>query len=120
MKKLVIALFVMGIAFPSFAGLKPKNVVGTWTYELTVEGQNTRGTLKFEKDGKGLSGEVITEDGYTFPMTKVEIREGDVLYFEMEDNYAPYKASMIIDGKAYAGTVDRNGVEVPVTGKMLE
>ena len=84
MKKFVIGLFILGIAIPTFAGLKPKDVAGTWTYEITMDGQTISGTMKFEKDGKELSGEVITMEGYNFPMTKVEIRDDNVLYFEME------------------------------------
>lgn len=120
MKKLVIAVCILAISLPSFAGLKPKNVEGKWSYEISMDGQTVSGTLKFERNGKELSGEVLTEEGYTFPMTKVEIRENNVLYFEMEADYVPYKSTMIIDGESYTGTVDRDGVEVPVKGKKLE
>jgi len=121
MKKLVLALFVLGIALPSFAGgLKVKDVVGAWSYEIVVDYETVSGTLKFEKNGKELTGKVITAEGQTYPMTKVEIRDDNVLYFEMEADYVPYKASMIIDGKKYKGTVDRDGVEVPVTGEKME
>ena len=37
MKKLFIALFVLGFALPTFAGLKVKDVVGTWSYEIVTD-----------------------------------------------------------------------------------
>ena len=87
MKKLFIALFVLGIALPSFAGLKVKNVVGSWSYQIETEYETLTGTLIFEKDGKGLTGQVITDDGQTIPLLKVEIKEDNVLYFEVEVDY---------------------------------
>jgi hypothetical protein len=63
MKKLLIGLFILGIALPTFAGLKPKDVAGTWSYELNMEGQTVGGQLKFVRDGRELTGEVITGEG---------------------------------------------------------
>ena len=120
MRKLVIALFILGIAMPTFAGLKPKDVAGTWSYELKMDYESLNGKLKFEKNGKELTGEVINDDGYSFPMTKIEIRDNNEVYFEMEADGVPYKATMIIDGKTYKGSVDVNGMELPVAGKKIE
>jgi len=120
MKKLVIALFVLGIALPSFAGLKVKDVVGKWSYTVVMEYETISGTLKFEKNGKELIGEVITDEGETIPMTKVEIRDNNVLYFELEVDYSIMEVSMTIDGKKYNGTIVTNGEEVSVTGEKTE
>jgi len=120
MKKVLIALFVLGIALPSFAGINVKDVVGTWSYELVMEYETISGTLKFEKDGKELTGEVLTDEGQTIPMNKVEIRDNDVLYFSLDVDYNLMEVSMSIDGKKYTGTVASNGGEVPVTGKKVE
>ena len=84
MKKVIIALFVLGIALPSFAGLKVKNVAGTWRYQIETEYETMSGTLEFEKDGKGLTGQVITDDGDIIPLSKVEIMENNVLHFELK------------------------------------
>lgn len=105
---------------PTFAGLKPKDVEGKWSHEIQMDHETISGTLKFEKNGKELTGEVITGEGYTFRMTKVENRENNVLYFKMEADYVPYKSSMIIEGKNYKGTVDAQGTELPVSGKKTE
>jgi hypothetical protein len=120
MKKLVIALFVLGMALPSFAGIKVKDVVGTWSYTIETDYETMTGSLVFEKDGKGLSGKVVTDDGQTIPMTKVEIRDNNVLYFELEVDYSVMEATMIIEGKKYTGTVASEAGVLTVTGEKIE
>ena len=120
MKKLVIALFVLGMALPSFAGIKVKDVVGTWSYKIETEYETMSGTLVFEKDGDGLSGEVVTDMGETIPMTKVEIRDNNVLYFELEVNYNVMESTITIEGKKYKGTVAAEGGEMEVVGEKIK
>ena len=120
MKKLVIALFVLGMALPSFAGLKEKNVVGSWSYKMETEYETTSGTLKFKLQDKKLVGEVLTGDGQTFQMTKVEIRENEVLYFELEVDYSVFEVTLTIDGKKYTGAVVVDGEELSVSGEKIE
>lgn len=120
MKKVIIALFVLGISLPSFAGLKEKNVVGTWSYEIETEYETMTGTLTFEKDGDGLTGHVTSDAGDMIPMTKVEIRENNVLHFEIEVDYNLLKADMNIDGKTYTGTVGSDAGEMIVKGEKVK
>jgi hypothetical protein len=121
MKKLIIALFVLGIALPSFAaGLKVKDVVGTWSYEVVTDMETLTGTMKFEKDGKELTGQIFSDDGQTIPLSNVQIKENNVLYFEMEVDYNPLEVSMTIEGKKYTGTFGNDGGEVPVTGAKID
>lgn len=120
MKKLIIALFVLGFALPTFAGLKVKDVVGTWSYEVVTDTETLSGTLKFEKDGKKLTGQVITDDGQIIPMSNVQIKENNVLYFEMEVDYTLLKSTMNIEGKKYTGTIVADGGEVPVKGEKID
>ena len=120
MKKLVIALFVLGMALPSFAGIKVKDVVGTWSYKIETEYETMTGNLVFEKDGDGLSGKVVTDMGETFHMTKVEIRDNNVLYFEIEVDYNVMEATMNIEGKEYKGIVAAEGGEMVVIGEKIK
>jgi hypothetical protein len=120
MKKLVIALFVLGMALPSFAGLKVKDVAGTWSYEIVTDMETLTGTLKFEKNGKELTGQVITDDGQTIPLSNVEIRDNNVLHFELEVDYTLLEANISIDGKKYTGTIGTDGGEAPVTGEKIK
>ena len=120
MKKLVIALFVLGMALPSFAGIKVKDVVGAWSYKIETEYETMTGKLVFEKDGDGLSGMVLTDMGETFEMTKVEIRDNNVLYFELEVDYNVMEATITIEGKKYKGTVAGEGGEMEVVGEKIK
>ena len=46
MKKLFILLFVLGVSLPSLAGLKEKNVIGTWSYKVETDQESLTGTIK--------------------------------------------------------------------------
>jgi hypothetical protein len=120
MKKLIIALFILGLALPTFAGLKVKDVVGTWSYEIVIDMETLTGTLKFEKDGEELTGQVITDDGQIIPLSNVQIKENNVLYFELEVDYSIFKSTMNIEGKKYTGTINIDGREFPVSGEKIE
>lgn len=120
MKKLIIALFVLGIALPTFAGIKVKDVVGTWSFKIELDYEEQTGTLVFKKEGKELTGEVVTSDGQIIPMTKVEIRENNVLYFETNVENSIMEISMTIEGKKYTGTIVADVGEIAVTGEKIE
>ena len=95
-------------------------MVGTWSYTIETGYETMTGTLVFEKDGKGLTGKVVTDDGQTIPMNKVEIKENNVLYFELEVDYNLLTSTMTIDGKKYTGTVSSDAGELTVTGEKME
>ncbi|MDX1285588.1 MAG: hypothetical protein R3182_11270 [Draconibacterium sp.] len=117
MKKLLLVFFVLGIALSGYAELKPKQVIGKWKYEVDADGQTMTGTLKFfEKEGK-LKGEVITDMEGTFPMTKVELKEGNVLYFELQPEYDVIKVSVKVDGAKFKGTGSTYQGEFALTGE---
>ena len=70
---------------PVFAKIKAKQVAGTWTYTVQVPDGDLTGSLEFTKEKKGkLSGKVISNTGDTYTMLKVEIKDGDVVYFEIQ------------------------------------
>ena len=115
-----MALFVLGIAIPSFAKLKVKDVAGTWSYEIVTDMETLSGTMKFEKDGKELTGTVTTDNGQTIPFTKVEIRDNNVLYLELEIDYNPFEVSITIDGNKYSGTIGTDGRGAPISGAKIE
>ena len=121
MKNLFICLFIMFVSVPVVAKIKTKHIAGTWTYTVPTDQGDLTGVLKFTKEKKGkLSGEVVTDDGMTIPMTKVEIREGDVVYFEIQPDYEVMQVSMTIGGDQYEGTVATSQGELPVSGKKQQ
>ena len=117
MKKLLIVLFVLGLSVQGFAQLNAKQVVGNWKYTVdTGEGQMT-GVLKFiEKEGN-LSGDVITNEGGTFPFTKIELKEENVLYFELKPEYDVIKVTVKIEGDKFKGTGSTYEGDFALTGE---
>ena len=53
-------------------------------------------------------------------MSNVEIKDNNVLYFEVTPDYNVLKISLSIDGKKYEGTVDVGDMQVPITGEKKE
>ena len=120
MKKLLLVLFVLGISLQSFAGLKEKNVIGTWKYKVETDEGTLTGTLKFEKKEGELVGEVNTDDGEFFTFSKVELKENDVLYMELDTGYEILELSLTVKGKAFEGTVGNEGGSYLMTGEKIE
>lgn len=120
MKKLFAFLFISLISLQLFAKLTNKQVVGKWKYLVETDEGNLTGVFKFtETDGK-LSGEVITSDGYTLPITKIEVRDNDTLYLEVKTDSDLITVSVKIDGNNFEGTAASYMGEAPVTGEKQE
>lgn len=119
MKYLILAAFMLGIALQAPAQLKEKDVIGTWSYLLSTDEGQLTGKLVFEKRDDILAGEVHTDDGDVFTMTKVEIRDNGVLYFELQPEYDVLKVTLTIDEEKYTGTAGSYDGELPVTGEKL-
>lgn len=119
MKKLMLVLFVLGITLSSFAVPKEKDVLGTWKYKVETDEGELTGTLKFEKKDGALVGEVNTDDGQVFSFSKVELRENDVLYCELDTGYEVLEISVSVKGKAMEGTVGSPGGSFPMTCEKL-
>jgi len=120
MKKLLIVLFVLSISLQSFAGLKEKNVIGTWKYKVEIDYETLTGILKFEKKEGKLTGEVKTDNGETFLLTKVEIRENNILYFELQPEYDVLKATLTVEDNKFKGMIGNFDGEIPITGEKIE
>ncbi|NOR75131.1 MAG: hypothetical protein GQ525_08215 [Draconibacterium sp.] len=120
MKKLLIILFILGISTQLFAEITVKQVVGKWKYTVTMDEGELKGVFNFtEKEGK-LTGEIVTEDGYTFAFSKVEIKDENTLYFEFTPEYDLIAITLKIDGEKFKGTGSSNGGEAPITGEKVE
>ena len=120
MKKLLFVLFVLGISLQSFAGIKEKDVVGTWKYKVeTNEGTLTGKLIVEKKDGK-LVGEVNTDDGEVITVSNVQIKENDILHFEVETGYESLIVSVTVKGKTFEGTVGSEQESIPITGEKVE
>ena len=120
MKKLLFALFIVAISSQAYGQLTVKQVLGDWKYLVSTDQGDLTGVMKItEKEGK-LAGSISSDDGNTFPVTKLEIKEEKILYFEIVPDYEVIKVSLKIDGKKFAGTVGTSEGEIPITGEKKE
>jgi len=120
MKKLLILLFVLGISLSSFTGLDEKDIIGNWKYEVEINYEIMTGILKFEKKNGKLTGEVQTDMGDYLPLTNVEIKENNILYFELVPEYEIIKANLTIEDKKFTGTIGNYEGEIAITGEKVE
>ena len=120
MKKLMLLVFALIIALPSFAALKEKDVIGTWKYKVETDQGDITGTIVFEKKEGKLVGEVHTDDGQILPFGKVEIQENDMVYMELDTGYEMMKVSVTVKSKVFEGRVVTDQVDFPITGEKVE
>ncbi|MEN8118280.1 MAG: hypothetical protein ABFS16_14940 [Bacteroidota bacterium] len=120
MKKLFFILVILGITLSGYADLKPKQIVGKWKYEVDAGGELLTGIFKFaEKEGK-LVGEIISDDGYNIPFSKIECKEDNKLYMEAKTDYDLIKIDVKVDGDKFSGMGTNYEGEAPITGKKVE
>lgn len=117
MKKLALVLLVMIISFPSFAGLKEKDVVGSWSYKVETGQETLTGLLVFELKEDKLTGKVQTGNGESFAFTKVEIRKNNILYFELQPEYEVLTGTLTINKNSYEGRVTDGQREYSISGE---
>jgi hypothetical protein len=120
MRKLLIALFVLGISLPGFAEIKEKDVIGTWSYKVETGMETLTGKLIIEKKEGALAGTVDTDDGAYVTMNKIELRDNDVLYFEVDTDYETLKITVTVKGKAFEGIVSSQDGDMPITAEKVE
>ena len=120
MKKLLFVFFVLTISSQLSAQITVKQVLGDWTYLVNTDQGALTGIIKItEKEGK-LAANILSDDGNTFPVTKIEIKEGDILYFELVPEYDVIQISVKIDSTKFSGTVGTVEGAIPITGEKKE
>jgi len=120
MKKLLIVLFVLGLSLQSFAGIKEKDVIGTWKYKVETGMETLTGKLIIDKKDGKLVGDVDTDDGAYVTMNKIEIKDNDVLYFEVDTDYETLKITVTVTKNTFEGTVSSQDGDMPITGEKVE
>ncbi|KAF0237376.1 MAG: hypothetical protein FD181_1942 [Prolixibacteraceae bacterium] len=113
-------MFVLGIASPIFAQLDSKQLVGNWKYSVVTDQGEMTGVFKFTENEGKLKGEIITAEGYNIPMSKIEIKEENNLYLEIQTDSDLIKVKVKVDGKNFKGTGSSYQGEAPITGEKQE
>ena len=120
MKKLFALFLILTISTQLFASLKEKHLIGKWKYAVETPDGNMNGFFKFVKTNGKLSGDVITDNGYTIPFTKIEIKEKNTLYLELQTDSDTIKVTVVVDGDKFKGTGTSYQGEAPITGEKVE
>lgn len=121
MKKLIFAFFSLFLfSFVVNAQSDHQKILGKWKYSVETDSSPMEGLLIFsEKDGT-LRGEVAPDNGGIFPMTKVEMRENDIIYFELKPEYDVIKVTMKVEGNKLKGSGSTYQGDFAVTGEKKE
>lgn len=120
MKKLMFVMLVLGISMSSIAGPKEKDVLGTWKYKVETDQGDLTGTITIEKKEGKLVAEVQTDQGEVLTFSKVEIKEDDVLYMELDTGYELLELSLTVKGKSMEGTVGSTEGSFPMSMEKVE
>lgn len=120
MKKLMLVVLVLGLALPSFAAIKEKDVIGTWKYKVETDQGELTGVIIIELKDEALAAEVNTDEGEVLTFSKVEIKENDVLYMELDTGYEILELTLTVKGKAMEGTVGNEQGSYPMTCEKTE
>jgi len=113
LKILLIAVFVLGIAFPHIHALQDDDLVGTWNGRMQIPNFGRyEMTLVLEKANSEYKGTVSDTIGYIAEGTEVENLEidGNDLYctFGLTDGTTVY-LTLEADGDTMIGEADREG-----------
>lgn len=117
MKKILTLVFVLVLSFPSFAKLTEKQVVGKWKYAVETGESQLTGFIKLANNNGKLTGEVITDQNDVFKLSKIELQENNVLYFELQPDYEVFKVTVTVDGKTFKGKVGTQQGDFEINGK---
>lgn len=107
MKKLLLILFVIGIAAgtsEATSKLKVKDIIGDWHYTVETYDGNLTGIIKFTKVKKELEGKVYADDGTVLKLSKIVIENNELL-FEVQPEYDVFKIKLKFAEKKLKGTI---------------
>ncbi len=120
MKKLLLFLIVLSIATHVSAKLKEKDLIGKWKYSVVTDQGDMKGSFVFTKTDGNLSGKVITDEGYELPFTKIEIKDKNGLYLELQTDNDTIKINVTVEDNKFKGTGSSYQGDAPITGEKIE
>lgn len=119
MKKLVVLLFILGITSQLFSQNNINQVVGKWKYSVDTGSEYLTGEINFTKEADKLSGKAVSAEGTTIPFSKVELKEDNLLYIEIQTDSDVLKVNLKLNNESFSGTVSTYQGEAPITGKKI-
>jgi hypothetical protein len=120
MKKHLFVMLILAISLVSFAGIKETDVLGTWKYKVETDQGDLTGVIIIEAKEDKLVAEVHTDEGEVLPFSKVEIRENDILYMEVDTGYEILELTLTVKGSSMEGTVGNAQGSFPISCEKTE
>tara|TARA_R110002074_G_scaffold104764_8_gene226312 strand:+ start:4477 stop:4842 length:366 start_codon:yes stop_codon:yes gene_type:complete len=120
MKKLVFVCIFLGFVTQAFAQISEKQLMGTWKYTVMTDQGPLTGVLNFdEKEGK-IAGEVVSSEGQSWNMDSLELREENIVYFEIVPEAETFVSTLKFEGDAFEGMTGPSHTQFTVTGERLK
>lgn len=120
MKKLLLFLIILSIATQVSAKLKDKDLIGKWKYIVVTDQGDMKGNFVFTKSDGDLSGKVVTDEGWELPFTKIEIKDKNELYLELQTDNDTIKITVTVEDNKFKGTGSSYQGDAPITGEKVE
>jgi hypothetical protein len=120
MKKTILFLLIIIGTLQVAAEIKNKQVVGKWKYKVETGADVMTGVFRFIENDGTLKGEVVTDDGYTLPFSKIEKKDANGLHLEVKTEYDLIQIDIKIEGDKFTGTGSTYEGEAPITGERIK
>ena len=119
-KNLLLYSF-LGIIFLTSFELQPSDIKGKWYFSYESRVGTIKGIFNIkEKDGK-LSGDIVaSEFGIKHQFSKIEIKENDVLFLQVDNDNNKFELLINIKNKEFTGSISSIAGKTQVTGIKVE
>lgn len=116
MKKLVFVYLFLGFVPQSFAQLSENQLIGTWKYTVMTDQGPLTGVLNFSEKAGKLAGKVTSSDGQSWNMDSLELREENIVYFEIVPEAETFVSTLKFEGDAFEGMTGPTHSQFTVSG----
>jgi hypothetical protein len=120
MKNAILIIAMFFFTSQIFAQLSADKLTGEWTYAVSTDEGDVTGKIKFTNTDNKLAGTVIADDGTRMTVNKLEIKDGNKIYFEVTPEYDVFKVTLKVDGKKLNGYGGPTGQDFSITGVKKE
>ncbi|GAB1451767.1 hypothetical protein MASR2M47_18230 [Draconibacterium sp.] len=120
-KAFFFILFGLALSSATFAGLKSKQIVGGWEYEITISNTQVGGSFVFAQNDNELTGKSIQPDGSVSGLSNIKINnKNETLCFQLiRENDVPIEFILTVDRNKFKGKGWINDASFEITGDKI-
>ncbi len=120
MKKAIFIIAALIFSSQIYSQVTADKLAGEWTYAVETDEGDITGKMKFTNTDNKLAGTVTADDGTRMTMNKLEIKDGNKIYFEVTPEYDVFKVTLKVDGKKISGFGGPSGQDFVISGARKE